>query len=530
MKKLDAVNPVPKKDEAELRNLREENARLRKRVHTLEETIASLQSTSVTMQKDMRDIRQSHDVLKVKVSNVREEIRNERSDSRPPTVQREGKASNAKPTETLPDYTLPTANRFDVLTQEPTSDETVKETEVSGSNQKQKRVVLIGDSNAHKLKPNLLCPTADIPMPYWSPNLFTAPTVMENISKEDTTPNTVILHMGTNDIMGKSKETVISEVEVVVSTTRSLFPEAEIVISAVPPRRDSDYRPNLNKDIAAINHHVEDMCKSNESLIYVNHSQMWTDGDYNPNVFEKDGYHLNNDGVRILAFNLKRQATSALGLTPAKNNTKSPRNNGRSNANKDNLVVKSNYTPYNKGRQSPRNNHTRRGSHDGPVKSDVRRETYNGPVKPNQYRQSRHGGGGRRSPSPYLNGSVHYTQPESYPGVPPNRPGPIRDPQRKESIPGTNHQALRARQEYFPRPAIPTGHVQMNRPTPTPPDRWLQEWPSPAEAYGGNPAFFRRPPFWFAPPPFPYYGPEGSWYGHTDGSMFGLNERPRGSG
>ncbi|XP_078678430.1 uncharacterized protein LOC144914451 [Branchiostoma floridae x Branchiostoma belcheri] len=492
MKKLDSVNSAPKKDDAELRNLREENARLRRRVQILEESIASLQSTSVTMQKDLRDIRQSQDVLKVKVSNVREDIRCVRDDKQSPKVQREEKRSATETTETLPKYTLPTANRFDALTPEPTFDDQVstgeREDLASESTQKQKRVVLIGDSNAHKLKPHLLCPTADIPMPYWSPNLFTAPTVMETISKEDITPNTVILHMGTNDVIAKSSETVISEIELVVSTTRSLFPDAEIVISAVPPRRDSNYRPNLNKDITAINKHVEGMCKSNDSLVFVNHPQMWSDGEYNPNMFERDGYHLNSDGVRILAFNLKRQATNALGLTSNKNHAR--RHHGRSN--KVNPGRSNTASLYNQGRQASNNKPTRR-------------ESYAGPAKPDQYRQTRYGGRANPSPFPYGNSNAPYSQPKSSPGVPPNGHRPASAPQQKAFVPGNR--------QYFAPPAFPNGPnapAPRNRPTPTP-DRWMQEWPSPAEAYGGTPAIFRPPPSWFAPPPFPYYGSERSW-------------------
>ncbi|KAI8484866.1 hypothetical protein Bbelb_374630 [Branchiostoma belcheri] len=286
----------------------------------------------------MSDMKLSHNVLKVKISNVKDKLENTGNSQPPQTVK-------SHPPEPVLQYSLPTANRFELLSHEESDNQVHRTTGAEGSvtTPKQalnpsvgptvtspkdapgkKRIVLIGDSNAQKLKPNLLCPNADMPRPYWSPNLFTTPTVLEKLAKEDNAPQTVILHVGTNDVMAKPKDTIISDFEMTVSTTQSLFPDTEIVVSAVPPRRDSSYRPHANADIAEINTHLQNLCSSNEQMTYVNHPQLWSNNDYCPNFYESDGYHLNGDGVRIIASNLKKQATSALGLPPRKHN-RSPR-------------------------------------------------------------------------------------------------------------------------------------------------------------------------------------------------------------
>ncbi|CAH1253656.1 EFCAB8 [Branchiostoma lanceolatum] len=340
-KKMESIQCAcaSKNVDSESKKLREENGKLRNRVLHLEEEIAALKTSASAMKTEMSDIKLSQDLMKVKVGNVKELLKSSKHATQLEPVPRKNDVTYETNTEEpVLEYTLPTANRFDALVQEENNEASAKKdsqpeptraTVPELIDTPPKRVVLIGDSNAQKIKPNLLCPSSDMPRPYWSPNLYTAPTVLDNLSKEEITPNTVILHLGTNDLMSKPKETVISEFEVAVSTTQSLFPDAEVVLSAVPPRREANsYRPNINNDILSVNQHLENMCKANDTLLYVDHPQLWSENNFNDHMFEKDGYHLNENGTKILAFNMKRKATKALGLPSSRKHTRSPRRHG----------------------------------------------------------------------------------------------------------------------------------------------------------------------------------------------------------
>ncbi|KAI8483119.1 hypothetical protein Bbelb_391380 [Branchiostoma belcheri] len=72
----------------------------------------------------------------------------------------------------------------------------------------------------------------------------------------------------------------------------------------------------VNNNILDINNHLRDRCHVNSSFTFVSQAKLWSNDDYNKAMFERDGYHLNSDGVRVLAYNIKKQATQPLGLQP----------------------------------------------------------------------------------------------------------------------------------------------------------------------------------------------------------------------
>ncbi|CAH1277443.1 Hypp9634 [Branchiostoma lanceolatum] len=334
-----------------------------------------------------------------------------------------------------------------------------------------------------------------MPRPLWSPNLYTTPSVLEKLSEEDVTPNTIVLHVGTNDVMAKSKETVISEFEMAVSTAQSLFPDAELVISVVPPRRNSSFRPNVNSDITAINQHLQNLSETNAQLTYVSHPQLWSNNDYSSSVFEHDGYHLNGDGVRVIAFNLKRQASGTLGLPPRRSSYKSKANPGNDT--------------------SPQWNKRRRDSYSRSDWSDRPLPRSNDSLT--------------KSPSPRNVNMANSGKPYSQYNAGPN---PTRRPQHEVFHKGSSN-AANGRGNGIAPPMRPNGPA-----APAPPPMFYpnyqnnpwhqQEWPSPIEAYG-RPAVAEniRPPNWYGPPPFPFRM-DRSWHGRPD-SLFGYNERPHGS-
>jgi len=354
-KRLDSSSP-PVKQEAELKKLKEDNKKLQEenkklcnRVKHLESLVTSLQTETTSIQGDMSEVKVCHSTLKVKVANIKEAL-----------LDQAVAKNNKQPEQNLIlDYAVNTSNRFDALQvdddPEPNPKELIRsitnrapsaKPRSQNSRPKSKRVILIGDSNAQKLKPSLLSPTADFPKPIWAPTLPDTLTVLEKLSEEQPAPNTVIFHVGTNDVVSKSKDTVINDFDTAISTTQSLFPNADVVISAVPPRRATLQHPNVKDDITAVNLHLRNMCETNNAMTFVSHSQLWKGRDCNEKLFVRDGYHLSDDGVRVLGYNLKKQATGPLGLVPRNQSQQ------RRNENRDRTSYNKNNHQDSRGRQA----------------------------------------------------------------------------------------------------------------------------------------------------------------------------------
>ncbi|CAH1248460.1 Hypp8153 [Branchiostoma lanceolatum] len=170
---------------------------------------------TLVIRSDLSAVNTSHDTLKVKVSNMRLTMLDNAMTNNSPD----------SPDQTaLMRYAVTTSNRFEPLQATPSapsySDDELETSPKaliqsltnsrkpnnprsprSKSNSKSKRVVGLGDSNAQKLKPDCLSPTADIPKPTWAPTLTTTISALEKLSEEELTPNTVVLHVGTNDVV-----------------------------------------------------------------------------------------------------------------------------------------------------------------------------------------------------------------------------------------------------------------------------------------------------------------------------------------
>ncbi|CAH1269656.1 Hypp4225 [Branchiostoma lanceolatum] len=234
--------------------------------------------------------------------------------------------------------------------------------------------------------------------------------------------------------------------------------DADVVVSAVPPRRSSRENPDINENIMAINKHLQDRCQANASFTFVNHAKLWSNDDHNKEMFERDGYHLNADGVRVLAYNIKKQATGPLGLQPRNLANERRQENGSS-------------PPSTPRHQSRRYEHSKG------------RRT--GTAKPNMTR-AQHGQQGHAPQRDSRREVVTYDAPERGRQEPP--------------VQGYNQAYQDAPQRtpfmHVPRPLGPYHPSPMYT-------EWDREWPSLTEVYDGNYSYPR--PMWFGLPPPPRY-------------------------
>ncbi|KAI8517759.1 hypothetical protein Bbelb_037760 [Branchiostoma belcheri] len=476
------VTPAAKY-ESEILKLRDENNKLRNRVQHLEQQISTLQSKSSDFQKDMSEMKTCQSSLKVKVANMKDALLDKVTSTIDEQVPRKQN--------TVLEYAVATSNRFDAL-QDSLNLQRASPTELDletdpkaliksltsskghttshpkNLRQKRKRVVIIGDSNAQKLKPALLSPTADVPKPYWAPTLPGKLSTLEELSKDKSPPSTVIFHVGTNDVVAKSKEEIVDDFDTMISSTQSLFPNAEVVISAVPPRRGSRQNPEVNNNILDINNHLRDRCQANSSFTFVSHAKLWSNGDYNKAMFERDGYHLNSDGVRVLAYNIKKQATQPLGLEPRNLESRRRQDNGGNSPTTSRRRYSTNEHPKSQSNTKFNMPRTREGQQGRAPQSSGQRGD-----RPDTPRR------GRQEPSIQGYRLSQYMQAPNPIGQYP--PGPL-------PAPGP----------YHPSPMY---------------TEWNRDWPSLSEAYGFplNPMWFGLPP----PPPPPYRnnGPYGTFSG-----------------
>ena len=114
-------------------------------------------------------------------------------------------------------------------------------------------------------------------------------------------PAVILLYAGYNDISrGKSAETVTADFPKFVSVVRKELPKVEIAFIAIKPSIKcwalADEIQEANKAVAAI-------CKEDDRLIYIDifKPMIGQDGKPRPELFLKDGLHLNKEGYRLWA-------------------------------------------------------------------------------------------------------------------------------------------------------------------------------------------------------------------------------------
>ena len=114
-------------------------------------------------------------------------------------------------------------------------------------------------------------------------------------------PAVVLLYAGDNDIShGKSAETVTVDFQKFVSDVRKGLPDVEIAFIAIKP---SIKRWHLANEIRKANKTIAAICEDDEHLTYVDifTPMLTVDGKPRPELFLKDGLHLNEEGYKLWA-------------------------------------------------------------------------------------------------------------------------------------------------------------------------------------------------------------------------------------
>lgn len=112
-------------------------------------------------------------------------------------------------------------------------------------------------------------------------------------------PSTVVFYAGDNDIAkGKSPEQVAKDFASFVKVLHEELPQTKIVYIAIKP---SIKRWNLSDTMQKANQLIQAQCKKSDQLVFVDvfPPMLGEDGKPRPELFIKDGLHLNKQGYQV---------------------------------------------------------------------------------------------------------------------------------------------------------------------------------------------------------------------------------------
>ena len=114
-------------------------------------------------------------------------------------------------------------------------------------------------------------------------------------------PRTVVLYAGDNDLAGKkTPEQVASDFREFVAVIHKDLPHTKIVFLSIKP---SVKRWSIWDKGQKANAMIEAFCKEHPGCVYVDDSKiiLGKDGKPMPDLFQKDGLHLNEKGYELLS-------------------------------------------------------------------------------------------------------------------------------------------------------------------------------------------------------------------------------------
>ena len=169
-------------------------------------------------------------------------------------------------------------------------------------------VTLIGTSNTNGIDPTRFTRKVSLTKEV----KYTIETAAEFICDLDCAPDILIFHVLSNDIMAKSTHTCFEEFTQLISTTQEKFPNCKLILSCATNRRDSDL---FNLKVNCINAMIQEHYHNVENVHIANSNILSRNGIISQRFIKSDGRHLSEEGVKVLASNLRLVVEGILGLT-----------------------------------------------------------------------------------------------------------------------------------------------------------------------------------------------------------------------
>ncbi|CAH1249091.1 Hypp8513 [Branchiostoma lanceolatum] len=169
-------------------------------------------------------------------------------------------------------------------------------------------IVIIGDSNTRGIIPSVLYPGKQTAK-HSAMKVPQATDLITTTTYSD--PKCIVFHVGTNDIREeRAAHGVTENLRQLVATTHTKYPNAKIVMSAIPPRNDQQLM-EVTRDVNAFLHIL------NQETSYVSladNNNLGEDGSIKSNLYKRDGYHLNRAGLKVLAASWKTVIQPIVGM------------------------------------------------------------------------------------------------------------------------------------------------------------------------------------------------------------------------
>ena len=109
----------------------------------------------------------------------------------------------------------------------------------------------------------------------------------------------MIIHVGGNHIPHESPDTVIANLQNMLTKIKTIMPNTKIYYSLVLPRINDNYIPGINE----INLGIIRFCEEN-GISVIHHSDFGNNGSINCHLFRKDIIHPNSKGISTFARDL----------------------------------------------------------------------------------------------------------------------------------------------------------------------------------------------------------------------------------
>lgn len=186
---------------------------------------------------------------------------------------------------------------------EQTVDKERKEYNSDSNDRKIKNVVIIGNSQTSGIDPDKFSQNVKL----HKVTKYSIEDVEEWIQSKEakqmmTIAETVIIHEITNDVKRSSALDCANRMRELIGLIKVTFKECKIVVSLGTPRDDN---PMFQQRVDIVNNMLMAEALYDRRVKTVHHRNLLYRGTINSNLFKDDRYHLNKDGTRVLAGNLR---------------------------------------------------------------------------------------------------------------------------------------------------------------------------------------------------------------------------------
>lgn len=137
------------------------------------------------------------------------------------------------------------------------------------------------------------------------------------IDKSTIEPDVIAYHVLSNELKFSSSTEVVSKLEKLLQKTKECKPNSKIIVSLATNR--SDNKKN-NLKVNTINSIIKEIGDGSSDFTICDHSNLSHGNEIKPNLLAKDkdghsdGVHLSDDGVNLLASNIRKAVDKVLNI------------------------------------------------------------------------------------------------------------------------------------------------------------------------------------------------------------------------